>query len=184
MFPCWALSATGEVTWVFTTIPGATSSVQEACGLGIGRPLPASGISTRHCRQAPTGSSSGWSQNRGISVPISSAARITRVPFGTLTSTSSMVSVTVLSRSRIAPEADVVVAFRETERRVSLIVPPIVGARFSTLAGARLVRQSCARSGRVAHEDRAALVREELPGRGVHTGLELVGEELDGGTDR
>ena len=104
MLPCCALSATGEVTWVLTTMPGAASRVQEACGLGIGRPLPASGISTRHCRQAPTGSSSGWSQNRGISVPISSAARITRVPLGTLTSTSSMVRVIRSSRfSRSCP---------------------------------------------------------------------------------
>ena len=39
--------------------------------------------STRHCLQAPTGSSSGWSQNRGIWMPISSAARITNVPLGT-----------------------------------------------------------------------------------------------------
>ena len=58
------------------------------------RPLPASGTSTRHWRQAPTGASSGWSQNRGIWTPICSAARITRVPLGTLTSTPSMVRVT------------------------------------------------------------------------------------------
>ena len=62
--------------------------------MGKPRPLPASGISTRHWRQAPTGSSSGWSQNRGIWTPTCSAARITRVPLGTLTSTPSMVRVT------------------------------------------------------------------------------------------
>ena len=39
--------------------------------------------STMHCRQAPTGSSSGWSQNRGIWMPSSSAARMTSVPLGT-----------------------------------------------------------------------------------------------------
>ncbi len=55
--PRCAFSATGEVTWVLTTIPSATVWVQAACGLGIGRP-PIS-TSTRHCRQAPTGSSSG-----------------------------------------------------------------------------------------------------------------------------
>ncbi len=98
MLPCWALSATGEVSWVLIFMPGATSSVQEACGFGMGRPLPPSGTSTRHWRQAPTGSSRGWSQNRGMSTPISSAARITRVPLGTDTSTSSMVTVTRLSR--------------------------------------------------------------------------------------
>ena len=102
-FPCWALSATGEVSWVLTIMPGATSSVQEACGFGIGRPLPPSGTSTRHCRQAPTGSSSGWSQNRGMSTPISSAARITRVPLGTDTSTSSMVQVIRSSRFSTFP---------------------------------------------------------------------------------
>ncbi len=95
--PCWALSATAEVRWVRTTMPGVASSVHEACGLGIGRRLPSrSGVdtSTRHCRQAPAGLSSGWSQNRGIWMPTCSAARITRVPLGTDTSTSSMVNVT------------------------------------------------------------------------------------------
>ena len=37
--------------------------MQEAGGLGC------PSTSTRHCRQAPTGSSSGWSQNRGIWMP-------------------------------------------------------------------------------------------------------------------
>src|SRR5215218_10125841 len=62
----------------------------------MGRPLPASGTSTRHWRQAPTGSSSGWSQNRGIWTPTCSAARMIRVPAGTLTWTPSIVSVTRL----------------------------------------------------------------------------------------
>ena len=35
MMPCCALSATGEVTWVLTTMPSATASVQEACGLPV-----------------------------------------------------------------------------------------------------------------------------------------------------
>ena len=82
MTPCCALSATSLVSWVLTTMPGATGSVQAACGFGKPRPLPASGTSTRHCRQAPTGASSGWSQNRGICTPTCSAARITRVSFG------------------------------------------------------------------------------------------------------
>ena len=46
--PCCALSATGDVTCVLATMPGATSRVQEACGLGKPRPLPASVTSTRH----------------------------------------------------------------------------------------------------------------------------------------
>src|SRR6185295_739978 len=50
--------------------------------------------STRHWRQAPAGASSGWSQNRGIAMPIRSAVRITSSPFGAVTSTPSMVSVT------------------------------------------------------------------------------------------
>ena len=85
-----AFSATGELSWVRTTIPSATVWVQDACGLGIGRP-PIS-TSTRHCRQAPTGSSSGWSQNRGMAVPIRSAVRITSSPLGAMTLTPSMVS--------------------------------------------------------------------------------------------
>src|SRR3954470_18405603 len=94
MIPCCALSATSLVTWVLTTMPSATGIVHEACGLGIGRPLPASGTSTRHCRQAPTGSRSGWSQKRGICTPTCSAARMISVPAGTLTWTPSIVSVT------------------------------------------------------------------------------------------
>src|SRR5439155_3260579 len=41
-----------------------------------------------------TGSRSGWSQNRGISMPSSSAARMIRVPLGTAISFPSMVTVT------------------------------------------------------------------------------------------
>ncbi len=90
--PC-AFAATGLDSWVLIFIPGIASSVQDACGLGMPRPLPMSGTSTMHCRQAPTGSSSGWSQNRGIAMPRRSAARITSVPLGTLTSMPSIVRV-------------------------------------------------------------------------------------------
>ena len=60
--PRCAFSATGEVTWVRTTMPAPTSRVQEACGFGIGRRVPSGpwvATSTRHCRQAPAGASSG-----------------------------------------------------------------------------------------------------------------------------
>ena len=99
MIPCCALSATSLVTWVLTTMPSATGRVQEACGLGKPRPLPASGMSTRHWRQAPTGASSGWSQNRGIWTPTCSAARMTSVSLGTLSWMPSMVSDTVFTVS-------------------------------------------------------------------------------------
>ncbi len=89
-FPRWAFSATGLVSWVRTTMPSATVSVQDACGLGIGRP-PIS-TSTRHCRQAPTGSSSGWSQNRGMAMPSRSAVLITNSFLGASTSVPSTVS--------------------------------------------------------------------------------------------
>ena len=75
-------------------MPSDTVIVHEACGFGMGRTLPSrSGIatSTRHWRHAPTGSSSGWSQKRGISMPTVSAARMTSVPLGTLTGTPSIV---------------------------------------------------------------------------------------------
>ncbi len=75
--PRCAFSATAEVSWVLTTMPSVHTVVQEASGLR----WPS--ISTRHCRQAPIESSSGWSQNLGIAMPIISAARITRVPLGT-----------------------------------------------------------------------------------------------------
>ena len=96
--PCWALSATSEVSWVWMTMPGITVTAQAGCGLGIPRPLPASGTSTRHWRQAATGSSSGWSQNRGIWMPSSSAARMISVPLGTLISKPSIVTETRSSR--------------------------------------------------------------------------------------
>ena len=70
-------------------MPSATVWVHEATGLR----WPST--STRHCRQAPAGASSGWSQNRGIAMPICSATRITSVALGAVTSMPSMVSVTV-----------------------------------------------------------------------------------------
>jgi len=103
MIPCWAWSATTEVCWVLTTMPGLTSMAQEAWGLGILRMVPSrSGVatSTRHCRQAPAGLRRGWSQKRGISMPAASAARMMRVPLGTRTSTPSMVTV----RSSVASD--------------------------------------------------------------------------------
>src|SRR6185437_3824744 len=86
--PRCAFSATGEVSWVRTTIPSVQVVVHEASGLTC--PV----TSTRHCRHAPAGSSSGWSQNRGIWSPSSSAARMTSVPLGTVISNPSMVTVT------------------------------------------------------------------------------------------
>ena len=88
IMPRWAFSATGEVSWVCTTMPSVQVVVHEAGGLG----WPS--MATRHCRQAPIGSSSGWSQNRGIWIPSCSAARITSVPLGTVISNPSMVTVT------------------------------------------------------------------------------------------
>ncbi len=59
-------------------MPSVQTVVQEASGLR----WPS--MSTRHCLQAPIGSSSGWSQNLGMVIPIISAARMTSVPLGTL----------------------------------------------------------------------------------------------------
>ncbi len=104
--PFWAFSATGEVRWVFTTMPSVHVMVQEAIGLR----WPST--STMHWRQAPAGSRSGWSQNRGISMPSCSAARMTRVPLGTLISAPSIVSVTRSSGGTAAsppPEGALVV---------------------------------------------------------------------------
>ena len=53
MTPCCALSAASEVYWVRTTMSGVTVVVHDAMGLR----WPST--STRHCLQAPTGSSSG-----------------------------------------------------------------------------------------------------------------------------
>ncbi len=89
--PRWDFSATGEVSCVLTTMPSVQVMVQEAIGLR----WPST--STMHWRQAPTGSRRGWSQNRGISMPICSAARMTRVPLGTDSSMPSMVRETRFS---------------------------------------------------------------------------------------
>ena len=88
--PAWAFSATGEVCWVFTTMPSATVIVQLACGLGIGRP-PIS-TSTRHWRQGPAGSSRGWSQKRGTMIPSRSQVRISSSPLGASITRPSIVS--------------------------------------------------------------------------------------------
>lgn len=88
MTPRWAFSATGEVSCDLTTMPSVQVMVQEAIGLR----WPST--STMHWRQAPAGSSSGWSQKRGISMPRSSAARMTSVPLGTEISMPSIVRVT------------------------------------------------------------------------------------------
>ena len=87
--PCCALSADSDVCWVRTTMSGVHVVVHDAMGLR----WPST--STRHCLHAPTGSSSGWSQNRGIWMPMSSAARITKVPLGTLISVPSMTRFTI-----------------------------------------------------------------------------------------
>ena len=86
--PSWPRRASSLVRWVRTTMSGATGCVQLMTGLGE------PSTSTTHCRQAPMGSSSGWSQKRGTIVPICSAARMMSVPLGTCTVTPSMVSVT------------------------------------------------------------------------------------------
>src|SRR3954454_23848086 len=61
--PCCDLSATALVICVFTTMPSVTGIVQEATGLR----WPST--STRHCRQAPIGSSDGGGQKRGGFAP-------------------------------------------------------------------------------------------------------------------
>jgi hypothetical protein len=75
--PSCPLRATSEVRWVLTTMSSPTGVVHAIIGLG-GPPS----ISTMHWRQAPTGSSSGWSQKRGMMVPSCSAARMISVPLG------------------------------------------------------------------------------------------------------
>ncbi len=124
--PCWAFSATGEVRWVFTTIPSVQVMVHDAMGLR----WPST--STMHWRQAPAGSRRGWSQNRGISMPSCSAARMTRVPLGTLISAPSIVSETRSSGGSAAsppPEGALVVTVMRS--------PPCGLPRPSTWPGRR-----------------------------------------------
>src|SRR5215211_5135091 len=93
--PSWPALATSELTWVLTSMPSVTVVVQAVSGLR----WPTT--STRHCRHAPRGASSRWSQNRGTIVPSCSAARITSVPGGTSSSWPSMVTFTVVGLSGI-----------------------------------------------------------------------------------
>ncbi len=88
MTPRWAVAATGEVPDVRTRMPSVTGIAHAGCGLGC------PSISMRQARQAATGSSSGWSQKRGISMPTCSAARMISVPLGTTTSMPSIATVT------------------------------------------------------------------------------------------
>ena len=96
--PFWARSASSEVCCVWTTMPSVTGMVHDAWGLGNARRLPSGpaglATSTRHWRHAPAGSSAGWSQKRGISMPTCSAARMMSVPFSTCVSMPSIVTVT------------------------------------------------------------------------------------------
>jgi hypothetical protein len=91
--PCWALSATGDVSWVLTTMPSDTAMVHEATGLGwpcdLDQALPAGADRVEQRVVA---------EPRHL-MPISSAARMTSVPLGTLISKPSMVTVTRSARS-------------------------------------------------------------------------------------
>jgi hypothetical protein len=86
--PFCASSATLDVRWVRTTMLSPTGMAQAGCGFGC------PSISTRHIRHAATGSSSGWSQKRGISMPSCSAARMISVPFSAVIDTPSMLNAT------------------------------------------------------------------------------------------
>ena len=88
MTPSCAIRATSEDRCVRTFMPSESTCAHAGCGLGT------PSISIKHARQAATGARSGWSQKRGISMPICSAARITRVPLGTSISTPSIVTFT------------------------------------------------------------------------------------------
>ena len=88
-----------------TTMPSEQMTAHAGCGLG----MPSTSI--RHIRQAATGSSSGWSQNRGTATPSCSAARMIKVPFGTEVVTPSMVSVT--RSARLSTDASPLVWIRD-----------------------------------------------------------------------
>ena len=66
---------------------------------------------TRHCRQAPIGSSSGWSQNLGTWTPSISAALMISVPFGTVISKPSIVTRTVSTGATDWPAGWTLIAF-------------------------------------------------------------------------
>ena len=89
------------------SVPKGTLVIRAAEQLGIEIP--------RFCDHPlldPAGASSGWSQNRGISMPSCSATRISSAPFGAVTSMPSMVRVTRSSGGRAAsppPEGALVV---------------------------------------------------------------------------
>src|SRR3954454_10800106 len=130
-----------------------------------------------HWRQAPTGSSNGWSQNRGIWMPSSSAARMMSVPLGTAASTSSMVSVTRSSgggpsgRSPPAPS-------RRSGARVMSVRSRSGGGGAGTGTGTGA-------GGAVVPSVQVVVVgrRERAAAEGVVVD-ELVPEELDAGDDR
>src|SRR6266568_9262160 len=87
-----AISAEKRVQRAQRTQRSRSSSTVSPILIGLRWPT----TSTRHWRQAPSGSSSRWSQKRGIWMSICSAARITSVPGATSSSWSSMVTFTVV----------------------------------------------------------------------------------------
>src|SRR5829696_9653238 len=117
------------------------------------------------------------------------------VPFGTETSTSSMVSVTRSSRFSRSTPALVPLWVTVTCRppHIRLRAPPAhleprrAGSRRMSGAQSRtglcLRQPSCACSYGLADEDRGALVREKLPRRCMHGGLEFITEVSDRGRD-
>src|SRR5512138_1041171 len=102
--------------WVLvrTTRPSSTLLVQPVSSLGrnwifgspfsitnspVARSRTGRPISTRHMRHMPTGSSLGWWQKTGISMPTVLAASTTLSPSGTVTLIPSMVRVTCFAIS-------------------------------------------------------------------------------------
>src|SRR5215211_7539609 len=108
---------------------------------------------------------------------MSSAARMTRVPLGTDTSTSSIVR--VIRSSRFSTAASLCwLAITVITR------PPVPHRPRAAIPASEHRETSCSCSCGLANEDGAALVREKLPSGGVHGGFELVAEVLDGRGDR
>src|SRR4030095_13593528 len=104
---------------------------------------------------------------------MSSAARMTSVPLGTDTSTSSIVRVTRSSRFSTAASP--------WWLAITVITrPPLPARPRASIPASGRIDHSCSCSRGLTDEDRAALVGKELPSRGVHGRFELITEVLDG----
>ncbi len=160
MTPCCALSATAEVSWVRTTMPSVHGRRAGGQRLALAlRPRPGTGGRRRPGRAA------GGRRTAGSGCRACSAARITRVPLGTLTS------------NAVDGERDQVV---DRRRLLRAVVVTVIGVRSARRRSTRPGRTGSRRpSGAATYSSRKYWMRRgDRAGRAVAEGAERPAEDV------